>query len=133
MLFRSLSSASLLKTIRDTKRDETSQRYPFLAFADPQYPKNCSSKTADATQVIQSLRTQSYLKLAGSENEGCFQELPETKVQAETIAKLLNAPKDSNALQLREKASRQNVFDLSDKKHLDDYQYVLFEIGRAHV
>jgi CHAT domain-containing protein/tetratricopeptide (TPR) repeat protein len=121
-----LSSASLLKTIRDTKRDETSKRYPFLAFADPQYPKNCSSKTADATQVIQSLRTQSYLKLAGSENEACFKELPETKVQAETIAKLLKAPKRSNALQLRAKASRSNVFDFSDTKRLDDYQYVLF-------
>jgi len=121
-----LSSASLLKTIRDTKRDETSQRYPFLAFAHPQYPKNCSSTSDDATQVIQSLRTQSYLKLAGRENKACFGELPETKVQAETIAKLLKAPKHSNALQLRAKASRQNVFDFSDKKRLKDYQYVLF-------
>jgi len=116
-----LSSASLLKTIRDTKRKE-SKRYPFLAFAHPQYPENCSSTPDD----IQSLRTQSYLKLAGSENEGCFGELPETKVQAETIAKLLNAPKHSHALQLRAKASRSNVFDFSDNKRLDDYQYVLF-------
>jgi CHAT domain-containing protein/Flp pilus assembly protein TadD len=124
-----LSSASLLKTIRDTKRNETSNRYPFLAFAEPEYPKTCSSKTADATQVIQTLRTETYLKLASSGDDTCFtksQELPETKVQAETIAKLLNAPKDSNALQLREKASRSNVFDFSDKKRLDDYQYVLF-------
>ena len=120
-----LSSASLLKTIRETERKE-SARYPFLAFADPEYPENCSSTSADATQIIQSLRTQSYLKLAGSENKGCFQELPETKAQAETIAKLLKAPKHSNALQLRAKASRQNVFDFSDKKRLNDYQYVLF-------
>ena len=120
-----LSSASLLKTIRDTERKE-SARYPFLAFADPEYPENCSSTSAEATQIIQSLRTQSYLKLASSENEGCFEELPETKAQAETIAKLLNAPKRSNALQLRAKASRQNVFDFSDKKRLDDYQYMLF-------
>ncbi|MCK5523036.1 MAG: CHAT domain-containing protein, partial [Thiomargarita sp.] len=129
-----LSSASLLKTIRETKRKESDRglsfssknsnldRYPFLAFAHPEYPKNCSSKSDD----IQAMRTESYLKLAGSEDGSCFTELPETKKQAETIAKLLNAPKDSNALQLREKASRQNVFDLSDTKRLKDYQYVLF-------
>jgi CHAT domain-containing protein len=123
-----LSSASLLKTIRETERKE-SHRYPFLAFADPQYPETCPIKSADATQTIQALRTEAYLKLAGSGDETCFtksQELPETKEQAETIAKRLNAPKDSNALQLSEKASRQNVFDFSDTKRLKDYQYVLF-------
>ena len=110
----------MLKTIRETERDETSNRYPLLAFAHPEYPENCSSTSDDATQIIQSLRTQSYLKLAGSENEGCFGELPETQVQAKTIAKLLKAPKRSNALQLRKKASRKNVFDFSDKKLLKD-------------
>jgi tetratricopeptide (TPR) repeat protein/CHAT domain-containing protein len=120
-----LSSTSLLKIIRDTERKE-SNRYPFLAFADPEYPKkNCLSKSDNAKQVIQAACTKT-LKIAGSENDACFKQLPETKTQAQAIAKLLKSPKGSNALQLRVKASRSNVFKFNDNKRLDDYQYVLF-------
>ncbi len=120
-----LSSASLLKTIRDTERKK-SDRYPFLAFADPIYPQTCSLKSADATQAIQAARTQAYLKLAGSETEGCFKKLPETGKQAQEIQQLLQAPLNTKPLQLRDKASRSNVFKFSNNKRLDDYQYVLF-------
>ena len=124
-----LSSASLLKTIRDTERKQTSHRYPLLAFAHPEYPETCATKSADATDFIQTKRTEAYLKLAGSGENGCFtkeNELADTQEQAEAIAKLLQVSTDSDALQLRDKASRNNVFDFSKKKRLDDYQYVLF-------
>jgi tetratricopeptide (TPR) repeat protein len=124
-----LSSASLLKTIRDTERDEKSDRYPFLAFADPEYPKKCPLKPDNVTEVIQTARTEAYLKLAGSGENGCFikeDELKDTKKQAEAIAKLFNAPQDSDPLQLREKASRSNVFKFNYQKRLDDYRYLLF-------
>jgi tetratricopeptide (TPR) repeat protein len=123
-----LSSASLLKTIRETKR-KVSERQPFLAFAHPEYPETCPLKSAEASDFIQTKRTEAYLKLAGSGENGCFtkeDELADTKVQAEEIAKQLQVSTDSDALQLRAKASRSNVFDFSDKKRLDDYQYVLF-------
>jgi CHAT domain-containing protein len=52
--------------------------------------------------------------------------LPETAEEAKEIAKLLNAPLESNPLQLRENASCDTVFRFNAEERLDDYQYVVF-------
>jgi CHAT domain-containing protein len=43
-----------------------------------------------------------------------------------TIAGLLHAPDESEPLQLREKASKANVFAFNQDERLDDYQYLVF-------
>jgi len=92
-----LSSASLLKILRDAKkRRTTTARYPLLAFANPVYQ--------------------------GSD----FRSLPNTADEARKIAKLLKSPPDSKPLQLGEKASVQQVFDFNQEQRLDDYRYLLF-------
>jgi len=114
-----LSSASLLKTLREAKtRRKTKAKYPFLAFADPVY----ESTAVQNNDAIQTLRTESYRAL----RDGEFAELPETGTEARVISVLLEAPRKSFPLQLKEKASRPTVFQLNDAQKLDDYQYILF-------
>jgi CHAT domain-containing protein len=114
-----LSSASLLKTLREAKARRTiSARYPLLAFAHPVYNVDTPQETA----TVRGLRTQAYRELLG----GGLPELPETAEEAETVAELFNAPVETEPLQLRQDASRNNVFSLNTKKRLDDYQYLLF-------
>ena len=92
-----LSSASLLKILRDAKQRRTqTARYPLLAFANPIYE--------------------------GSD----FRSLPNTADEARAIAKLLNPPPNSDYLQLDEKASLPQLFDFNNKKRLADYRYLLF-------
>jgi CHAT domain-containing protein len=94
-----LTSASLLKILRDTKkrRVQTAQ-YPLLAFANPVYD--------------------------GSD----FRPLPNTADEASAIAHLFNPPPpaESEPLQLGENASVKKVSEFNDKTRLDDYQYLLF-------
>jgi CHAT domain-containing protein len=114
-----LSSASLLKTLREAKaRRTTSTHYPVLAFAHPVYTLDIPQNTG----TVRSLRSEAYRELLG----GGIPELPETAEEAKTVAALLNAPEESDPVQLRWDASRTNVFAFNTNKHLDDYQYLLF-------
>jgi CHAT domain-containing protein len=114
-----LSSASLLKILRETQARRTSTaRYPLLAFAHPVY----SIDTSQETGTLRGLRAQAYRELLG----GGLPELPETAEEAEIVANLLDASEESNPLQLRESASHAKVFELNNHKRLDDYHYLLF-------
>ncbi len=114
-----LSSASLLKILREAQARRTSTaQYPLLAFAHPAYTGESSQKDGS----IRNLRGQSYRNFLG----GAFEELPETADEARKIARVLNAPQESQPLQLSENASRKKVFEFDRNKRLDDYQYILF-------
>jgi tetratricopeptide (TPR) repeat protein len=114
-----LSSASLLKTLREAQARRTATaRYPLLAFAHPVYRID----TPQETGTIRGLRVQAYRELLG----GGLPELPETAEEAKIIADLLNAPGESDPLQLRESASHVKVFELNSRERLDDYDYLLF-------
>ena len=125
-----LSSTSLLKVLRETKeRRGKKTRYPFLAFADPIYPKSCRSNKNNnyKTSVIKGKRTHGYLRLLGKKS--CFSqndEIPNSSKEAQKISQILNVPLNSNALQLRANASRSNVFRLNKNGLLDDYRFLLF-------
>ncbi|MCP4396722.1 MAG: tetratricopeptide repeat protein [bacterium] len=112
-----LSSASLLKTLREAQaRRSSTARYPLLAFADPAY------RVPQESDSIRALRDRSYRNFFG----GDFAELPETADEAKAIAELLEAPQESEPLQLRENAARSKVFALNAGERLDDYHYLLF-------
>jgi len=116
-----LSSASLLKILRDAqKRRQNTAKYPLLAFANPIYE---GTPTSSSTQrgIIDKLRNETYRNFKNG-----FAPLPETENEAKEIAKILNAPTDSNPLQLGEAASVPTVNKFNEQTRLDDYQYVLF-------
>jgi tetratricopeptide (TPR) repeat protein len=135
-----LSSASLLKTLRQAAaRKKEKAPYPLLAFANPVYSKamtDASSKPRTAppsppedktlagrgASSVSSMRTRAYLDIMG----GAFPELPDTEDEANEIKTLLEAPDKSLPLQLREAASRSNVFTLNDEDKLKDYRFLLF-------
>jgi tetratricopeptide (TPR) repeat protein len=117
-----LSSASLLKTLRDAKKTrQQTAPYPLLAFANPVYD-NSPRKGNESDISIAAMRSNAYYTLRG----GHFDSLPETEDEAKEIAKLLNAPKDSNPLQLGDAASCNTIIQLKKQDKLDKYQYVLF-------
>jgi len=116
-----LSSASLLKTLRDEKR-KTQPPEPFLAFADPEYPP-CGVGN-DKAETLAQLRTKSYLKWIKG---GCFNRLAATADEVREIANLFKAD-HSKALYLGAKASRSTVFALNEDNKLDDYRYVMFSV-----
>ncbi|RKZ90810.1 MAG: hypothetical protein DRR19_08995 [Candidatus Parabeggiatoa sp. nov. 1] len=121
-----LSSASLLKTLRDAKnRRHISRRLPLLAFANPVFQQEKCDKGSGRT--IRSLRTSAYRELLG-DDDGCIRQLPATKDEALNIAKLFNVTPHSypQALYLDEEASREKVLSLNKNKKLDDFRYVLF-------
>ncbi|MEK8015539.1 MAG: tetratricopeptide repeat protein, partial [Candidatus Parabeggiatoa sp.] len=116
-----LSSASLLKTLRDVQaRRKNKASQPLLAFANPDFPpcakQNIQKRSVDRDDFI-GLRTQAYQKLV----DGCFRHLPETEKEVTEIAHFLKAPLDK-ALKLHEAATRENVL----KTKLDDYRYLVF-------
>ncbi|MDM8567615.1 CHAT domain-containing protein [Candidatus Halobeggiatoa sp. HSG11] len=117
-----LSSASLLKIIRDEER-KTQPPKPFLAFADPEYPP-CNNTTDTKPETIAELRTKSYLK---SIKGNCFTRLAATADEVREIADLFNAD-HSKSLYLGSKASRKTVFDLNEAGKLDDYRYIMFSV-----
>jgi CHAT domain-containing protein/Tfp pilus assembly protein PilF len=123
-----LSSASLLKTLRDAKqRRGTAQRQPLLAFADPVYPP-CSDTTTQTTSTEESLtdiQIKGYLKVMSTD---CFEPLPVSGQEARAIAELLEVEEDSQPfpLQLGEDAAKSTVLQFNDKQWLDDYRYILF-------
>ena len=114
-----LSSASLLKTLREShSRSVSTAHYPLLAFAHPDYSGEFSQEDAS----IRDLRGRAYRGFFG----GVVAELPETADEARVIADLLDAPQESEPLQLRANASRKKVFELHAEERLDDYDYLLF-------
>jgi CHAT domain-containing protein/tetratricopeptide (TPR) repeat protein len=133
-----LSSASLLKTLREAEeRKKEKPHYPLLAFANPVYSnvipnassiEQASPSAADKTAAtrgapsISSMRTRAYLDIMG----GAFLELPDTEEEAKEIKTILDAPEESRPLQLREAASRSNVFGLDAQGKLRDYRFLLF-------
>lgn len=113
-----LSSASLLKILRDTRtRTAHVARSPLLAFANPDYQSLSEGTT-------RSLQMQTLL----SATKGNIEELPETEKEARIIAALFHAPPESQPLQLRRAASRANLLQMNDESKLDEYQYVLFSL-----
>ena len=87
-----LSSASLLKTLRDAQaRKQVQPSYPLLAFANPRYGKP-SSQHKD--KPVRGLRTRAYENILG----GTFEELKETEDEARAIQELLQAPDQSQPL-----------------------------------
>ncbi len=127
-----LSSASLLKIIRDAQaRKKEKAKYPLIAFAHPVYKKITDNKIPqmahkgqnETRYSVSDLKTSAYLDIMG---EAVFEELPQTEKEATVIRDILNAPDESEPLQLRDRASRTNVFKFHEKGRLDDYQYVLF-------
>ncbi len=121
-----LSSASLLKIIRDSQaRKIEKARSQLLAFANPVYGTKenpCFTTTRDTSTDASSfseMRTRGYLNLMG---ELC--ELPETEDEVKEIRNILKTSDDS--LQLREKASKSNLFSLNKADKLNDYRYVIF-------
>ena len=131
-----LSSASLLKTLREARKGEKQKPpYPFLAFADPitekiQFPGESPLKsdgggkpsvTKGASRINEN-PTCVYLDLMG----GSFPRLPDSAREAREIKKLFKAPDIPKPLHLRGDASRSKVFDLNRDGCLDDYRYILF-------
>jgi len=118
-----LSSASLLKTLRETQaRKTTKARFPLLAFANPVYGKSQTSGATRGESPVGDLRARVYSDLMG----GTFLELPETEDEAREIKTILMAPDSSMPLQLRQYASRSNVLKLNEAQKLADYRYVVF-------
>jgi len=118
-----LSSASLLKTIRDSQaRKKTKAKYPLLAFANPVYGKRRTQGLTRGKPSITDLRERAYLDIMG----GSFLELPETEDEAKEIKTVLMASDETEPLQLREDASRSNVLKLNEARKLADYRYIVF-------
>jgi CHAT domain-containing protein/Tfp pilus assembly protein PilF len=116
-----LSSASLLKTLREAQaRKRTQPAYPLLAFANPRYGK-VSGAQSDETSV-RGLQTRAYLEIM----RGGFAELPETEDEARAIKELLKAPENSKPLIVKEAASRSTVFALNQTSRLEAYRYLVF-------
>ncbi len=114
-----LSSASLLKTLREAKtRRRATARDPFLAFAHPTYTLD----NAQNTSTLDSLQKQAYLELLA----GGLAELPETAEEAQTIASLWSTDETTTSLHLRQNASHANVFEMNADDRLEQYQYLLF-------
>ncbi|MDM8562107.1 CHAT domain-containing protein [Candidatus Marithioploca araucensis] len=120
-----LSSASLLKVLRETKRRKP--RKKFLAFANPAYipckKTGDKQKTIARARSVTEVRTHIYRKTMGTV---CFPLLPETANEANSIAAFFN--KNDNLLYLDQQASRDAVFNLNKKGQISDYRYVLFAV-----
>ena len=132
-----LSSASLLKSLRESiARRKDKAIYPLLAFANPVYSnlketipeKDISSSAPSDTPssgespAEPSMRARAYLDLLG----GLFAELPETEDEARQVKAILEAPDQSAPLQLRNAASRSNMFRLNNENKLSAYRYLVF-------
>jgi CHAT domain-containing protein/tetratricopeptide (TPR) repeat protein len=116
-----LSSASLLKTLREAQaRKQAQPNYPLLAFANPIYHKDSKGLAEEGS--IRGLQTRAYKAIL----RGGFIALPETEDEVRAIKAVLQAPEASNPLQVREAASRSNVFSLNQAGKLVAYRYLVF-------
>ena len=132
-----LSSASLLKSLREAMaRRKDKAIYPLLAFANPVY-SNMKETTPEKDRSLEasgdippsgespaepSMRARAYLDILG----GLFAELPETEDEARQVKAIMEAPDQSMPLQLRNAASRSNVFRLNNDNKLSAYRYLVF-------
>ena len=99
-----LSSASLLKTLRETQaRKGAKARFPLLAFANPVYGRSAAPGAPRGEPTVADMRTRAYLNLMG----GTFLELPETEEEAREIKTILMAPDSSMSLQLGQDVTEQ--------------------------
>ncbi len=118
-----LSSASLLKTLREAQTRKTMKvRFPLIAFANPVYGRSEEPGATRGVSEVADLRARAYLDLMG----GSFLELPETEEEAREIKDVLLAEDSSMPLQLRQNASRSNVMKLNEAQKLAGYRYVVF-------
>jgi CHAT domain-containing protein len=116
-----LSSASLLKTLREAQaRKQAQPPYPLLAFANPRYGE--ASSDQHKKRSVRDLQTRAYEEILG----GAFEELKETEDEARAIKELLQAPDGSNPLQVKEAASRSTVLSLNQTGRLSGYRYLVF-------
>lgn len=114
-----LSSASLLKTLRDAKIwRKTTAQHPLLAFADPVY----DAQAQGSVRGLDTLRVETYNTLM----RGGFTRLPETADEVKAIATVLGASEQSEPVQLREQANREKLMQLNAEQRLDDYEYLVF-------
>ncbi len=116
-----LSSASLLKTLREAQaRKQTQPPYPLLAFANPVYDKNFQDQAEDRS--VRGLQTRAYKEIL----RGGFVALPETEDEVRAIKTVLKAPEASAPLQVKGAASRSTVFSLNQAGKLAAYRYLVF-------
>lgn len=116
-----LSSASLLKTLREARaRKQAQPPYPLLAFANPRYGKVSGAQEEDKS--VRGLQTRAYLEIM----RGSFAELPETEDEARAIKELLKAPEQSKPLIVKEAASRSTLLSLNQAARLPAYRYLVF-------
>ena len=116
-----LSSASLLKTLREAQaRKQAQPAYPLLAFANPRYETGSGSPTDDKS--VRGLQTRAYREIMG----GTFPELPETEDEVRAIKELLKAPDQSQPLLVKEAASRSTILSLNQDARLSAYRYLVF-------
>lgn len=128
-----LSSASLLGILRQSQaRRDKKAPYPLLAFANPVYkdapsvPQTSHANPAGSRDARSGKLPELRNEILRSAMQGNFIELPETEDEAKEIRDILNAPSASDPLQLRQKASRNNVLDFNAAGRLDDYRYLVF-------
>jgi tetratricopeptide (TPR) repeat protein len=116
-----LSSASLLKTLRDAQsRKQNQPPYPLLAFANPRYETGSGTPSGDKS--LRGLQTRAYREIIGCK----FEELPETEDEVRAIKELLKAPAQSHPLLVKEAASRSAIFSLNQDARLSAYRYLVF-------
>ncbi len=117
-----LSSASLLPLLRQSSVSRSaSNRYPFLAFADPVYSVGGEDASTD---VWSRQQTRTYVDYLG----GNFSAIPQAAQTARAIEKILAAPARSEPLRLGEDASRETVMRLNAESVLKNYQYLYFGV-----
>jgi CHAT domain-containing protein/tetratricopeptide (TPR) repeat protein len=116
-----LSSASLLKTLREAQaRKQAQPPYPLLAFANPRYGRVPIDQKEDKS--VRGLQTRAFLEIMG----GSFAELPETEGEAREIKDILKAPEQSNPLIVKDAASRSKILSLNQDVRLSAYRYLVF-------
>jgi len=133
-----LSSASLLKTLRDAAAiKKAGSGYPLLVFANPSYPTapiprgmtvplpnrtDAGESASVGSSSFMELRTAGYTEMM----KGIFQELPDTEDEAREIKSIFGAPDSSNPVLSRQAASRSNLLALNANRKLAEYRYVVF-------
>jgi CHAT domain-containing protein len=128
-----LSSASLLKTLRDERRKKAPQ--PLLAFANPDYPPCSDGKSKEkrtgkivANRIVELCPKERNVQK--TRNECLLPPLVETEDEVCQIATLFNIPKQAfeKVLYLRKAATRQNLLKLNENGELDNYRYLMFSV-----
>ncbi|MDM8567664.1 tetratricopeptide repeat protein [Candidatus Halobeggiatoa sp. HSG11] len=119
-----LSSASVLKVLRDSKR-KIEPNKKLLAFADPAYTE-CEEDADDRSvksRSLAQLRGSAFREVMGAV---CFPRLPETANEAKSIAAFFS---DTDSIvYLGDKANKAMVLDLNKAGDMSNYRYLLFAL-----